>query len=63
MKKIKNNKKKTVSQYCFTSVVMYRKYKRLVYTPPDLLARFCQVNLSNTKILACFVFQEFVLQA
>ena len=30
------------------SDVMYKKYKRLVYTPPDLLARFYKVNLSNT---------------
>ena len=30
----------------FTSDVMY---KRLVYTPPDLLARFCEAQLSNTK--------------
>ena len=28
---------------------MYKWYKRLVYTYPDLLARFCQVNLSNAK--------------
>ena len=38
-------------QNCFVSDVMYKKYKRLVYTPPDLLARFCKVNLSNTKKL------------
>ena len=44
-------------QYCFTSDVMYKKYKRLVYTPPDLLARFCKVNLSKAKNSACFVFQ------
>ena len=25
--------------YCFTSDMMYKKYKRLVYAPPDLLAR------------------------
>ena len=30
------------------SDVMYKKYKRLVYTPPDLLARFYKVTLSNT---------------
>ena len=30
--------KNSVSKYCFTSDVMYKKYKRLVYTPPDLLA-------------------------
>ena len=29
---------------------MYKKHKRLVYTPPDLLARFCTVNLSEKKI-------------
>ena len=42
--------------YCFTSDVMYKKYKRLVYTPPDLLARICKVNLSNAKKfrLICF---------
>ena len=35
---------------------MYKKYKRLVYTSPDLLARFCKVNLSNAKKfgLICF---------
>ena len=32
-----------------TSDVMYKKYKRLVYTSPDLLARFCKANLSNAK--------------
>ena len=43
-------------QYCFTSDVMYKKYKRLVYTPPDLLARICKVNLSNANEfgLICF---------
>ena len=42
--------------YCFTSDVMYKKYKRLVYTPLDLLARICKVNLSNAKKfgLICF---------
>ena len=29
---------------------MYKKYKRLVCTQPDLLAGFCKVNLSNAKI-------------
>ena len=35
---------------------MYKKYKRLVYTPSDLLARICKVNLSNAKKcgLICF---------
>ena len=37
--------------------VMYKKYKRLVYTSPDLLARFSKVNLSNPKNSAGFVFQ------
>ena len=42
--------------YCFTSDVMYKKYKRLVYTPSDLLARICKVNPSNAKKfrLICF---------
>ena len=31
------------------SDVMYKKYKRLVYTPPDFSARFCKVNLLNKK--------------
>ena len=32
------------------------RYKRLVYKPPDLLARICKVNLSNAKKfgLICF---------
>ena len=46
--------------YCFTSYVMYKKYKRLVYTLPDLLATICKVNLSNSE---WFVFQEFVFEA
>ena len=41
--------KKSASWYCFTSDVMYKWYKRLFYTHPDLLARFCKVNLSNAK--------------
>ena len=45
------------------SDVMYKKYKRLVYTPPDLLARFCKANLSNGKNSAGFAFQVFVFQA
>ena len=36
--------------------------KRLVYTPPDLLARFCKANLSNGKNSAGFAFQVFVFQ-
>ena len=43
--------------FCFTSVVMYKRYKRLVYTPPDFLARICKVILSNAKKfgLICFL--------
>ena len=33
----------------FSSEMMYKKYKRLVYTPPDFSAEFCKVNLLNTK--------------
>ena len=33
----------------FTSDAMNKKYKWLDYISPDLLARFRQVNLSNTK--------------
>ena len=42
-----------INRYCFTSDVMYKKYKRLV---SDLLARICKVNLSNAKKfgLICF---------
>ena len=51
--------------YCFTSDVMYKKYKRLLYTPRALLARICKVNLSNAKKFSviCFpriCFREFV---
>ena len=42
--------KNSASWYCFTSDVMYKKYKRKVYTPLDLLARFCEVNVSKAKI-------------
>ena len=37
-----------------------KKYKRLVCTHPDLLARICKVNLLDAKNLTWFVFQEFV---
>ena len=40
----------------FTSDVIYKKNKRLVYMPRDLLARFCKVNLSNPKKSAYFFF-------
>ena len=45
-----------INRYCFASDVMYNKYKRLVYTPSDLLARISKVNLSNAKKfgLICF---------
>ena len=49
--------KNSASWYYFNSDVMYKKYNRLVYTSPDLLARFCKVNLSNAKHSAWFVFQ------
>ena len=55
--------KNSASYYCFISNVMYKKYEMLVYTHPALLARFCQVNLSNAKNSAWFFFQEFVFQA
>ena len=42
--------KNSASYYCFASDVMYKKYEMLVYTHPELLARFCWVNLSNAKI-------------
>ena len=51
---IKKKKKKQRLIVLFTSGVMCEKYKRLVYTPPDLLARFFKVNLSNTKNSALF---------
>ena len=38
----------------FTSDAMHKKYKWLAYTSPDLLARFCKVNLTNTKNPAWF---------
>ena len=45
------------SSYSFTSDMMYKKYKRLVYRHPGLLARFCKIKLPNAKNLAWFVFQ------
>ena len=48
--------KNSASKYCFTADVRNKKYKIWVYTLPDLLARFCKVNLSNAKRfgLICF---------
>ena len=31
----------SATYHCFTSDVMYKKYEMLVYTLPELLARFC----------------------
>ena len=45
-----------LSKVCFTSDVMYKEYKRLVYTHPDLLARICKVNLSNAKKIGLICF-------
>ena len=42
------DKKQRLIVLC-TSDVMYKKYKRLLYTLLDLLARFCKVNLSKAK--------------
>ena len=45
---------KTVRHGTVSPQMMCKKYKRLVYTSPDLLARFCKVNLSNAKNWAPF---------
>ena len=56
-------KKKQRLIVLFTSDVMKtRMFKRLIYKPPDLSARFiCKVNLSNTKSLAWFFILASVL--
>ena len=35
---------KTVPHGIVSPQMMYKKYKRLVYTSPDLLARSCKIN-------------------
>ena len=55
--------KNSASYYCFTSDVMYKKYEMLVYTHPDLLAKFYLSKLVERKNSAWFVFQEFAFQA
>lgn len=55
--------KNSASWYCFTSDVMHKKYKRLVYTSPDLWARFCKANLSNAKNSAWFVSRPILLRS
>ena len=35
---------KTVPHGTVSPQMMYKKYERLVYTSPDLLARFCKIN-------------------
>ena len=38
------------SMYCLPQMwCITEKYKRLLYAPPDLLARFCKVNVLNIK--------------
>ena len=58
---LKRKKIKGPLTVLFTSDVMYKKYKRLVYTPPDFLAKFCKVILSNTKNSASFFIFVFLL--
>ena len=41
---------------------MYKKYKRLVYTPPDLLPRICKVNLSKAKKFGLICFPRICLR-
>ena len=41
---------------------MYKKYERLVYTLPDLLARFSKVNLSNVKKFGLICFPRICLR-
>ena len=49
---------KTVPHGTVSPQMMYKKYKRLVYTSPDLLARFCKINcklVERKKLgLICF---------
>ena len=40
---------KTVPHGTVSPQMMYKKYKRLVYTSPDLLARFCKINCKLVK--------------
>ena len=48
----------TVPHGSVSPQMMYKKYKRLVYTSPDLLARFCKINcklVERKKLgLICF---------
>ena len=43
-------------KYCFTSDVMNKKYKRLVYTSPDLFGKILESKLVDSKKfgLTCF---------
>ena len=49
---------KTVPHGTVSPQMMYKKYKRLVYTSPGLLARFCKINrklVEHKKLgLICF---------
>ena len=49
---------KTVPHGTISPQMMYKKYKRLVCTSPDLLARFCKINrklVERKKLgLICF---------
>ena len=47
--------KNSASWYFFTSDVMYKKYKRLAYTSPDLLARLCKLVERKKFGLICFL--------
>ena len=38
----------------FTSPVMYKKYKRLAYTPPDFLARLFYVEHKKWGLIIYF---------
>ena len=49
---------KTVPHGTVSPQMMYKKYKKLVYTSPDLLARFCKINCKLVELkklgLICF---------
>ena len=53
---------RTVPHGTVSLQMMYKKYKRMVYTSPDLLARFCKINckLVERKKLGLICFREFV---
>ena len=52
---------KTVPHNTVSPQMCHKWCKRLVYTHPDLLVRFCKINLSSAKKLGLIFFPGLII--